>query len=66
MDAVPTGDHLFVPVISPHVLGVTAGAVDSDPVGFSYPGFSWTSESPNCSQGKYDGGSRNMDCSFGC
>ncbi|KAH8165071.1 hypothetical protein CIB48_g3210 [Xylaria polymorpha] len=49
----------------PYTLVVTSGAVDSDPVGFAYAGYVFSSSS-GCSTGSYDGGNREMDCGFAC
>ena len=50
----------------PYVVILTAGNQDSDPVEFQYAGQRWLSDSPQCSVGAYDSGSRNMDCGFSC
>ncbi|KAF2971664.1 hypothetical protein GQX73_g1882 [Xylaria multiplex] len=49
----------------PFGLVVTSGAFDSDPVGFAYAGYIFSS-SNGCSAGDYDNGARQMDCGFGC
>lgn len=50
----------------PYLLLVTSGHVDSDPIYFAYAGQQWSSNSGQCSVGKYDGGDREMDCGFNC
>lgn len=46
---------------------VTANAADSDPLDFNYGSQSWNSEDKTqCKTGRYDSGSRNMDCGFTC
>ncbi|KAI0101021.1 hypothetical protein GGR51DRAFT_575141 [Nemania sp. FL0031] len=49
----------------PYGLVITSGAVDSDPVGFAYAGYQFSS-SVGCSTGAYDGGNREMDCGITC
>lgn len=62
----PGGVGVGVTSALPWVLIVTALNVDEDPVRFAYAGSAWDSNSPQCSVGKYDSGSRNMDCGFPC
>ena len=50
----------------PLVFIATAGAVDDDPVKFAYGSQNWDSNSGQCKVGKYDSGSRQMDCGFTC
>ncbi|KAK7753698.1 hypothetical protein SLS62_004321 [Diatrype stigma] len=54
-----------LPSALPYQLVISVGAVDSDPVQFSYAGQTWSS-SRGCSTGAYDSGKRQMDCGFTC
>ncbi|KAJ5601176.1 hypothetical protein N7510_010710 [Penicillium lagena] len=54
------GDGLEYP------FSVTVGDIDSDPVSFKYNDQEWDSDADQCSVGKYDTGTRNMDCGFTC
>ena len=48
----------------PHQLIVTAASVDSDPVSFSYAGYTRDSDSTECLAGAYDHGTRAIDCTY--
>lgn len=51
----------------PNPFTITAGQVDNDPLAFQYGSDKWDSNTKGrCSVGKYDSGSRQMDCSFAC
>lgn len=51
----------------PYTLEIQTQAIDDDPVKFQYAGQSWDSnDSSRCGVGKYDSGSRQMDCGFTC
>lgn len=62
----PGGVAVNVDSALPSVLLVTAGNVDSDPVGYAYAGAVWDSNAGQCSVGEYDSGSRQIDCGFAC
>ena len=62
----PTGVEQGIDSQLPDVFEVEVGAVDSDPVQFSYGAQSWLSSDAQCSQGRYDSGSRGIDCGFNC
>ncbi|KAL9099814.1 MAG: hypothetical protein Q9163_004737 [Psora crenata] len=62
----PGGQGVDVDSALPYVLVVTAENVDDDPVRFAYAAQTWDSSSGQCSVGKYDSGSRQMDCGFPC
>ena len=50
----------------PAVFEVIVGSVDSDSIEFKYAGQTWYSTAGQCSVGKYNKGSRQMDCGFTC
>ena len=62
----PDGQGVDVDSELPDVFIATAGSKDNDPVKFAYGSQSWDSDSGQCSVGKYDSGSRQMDCGFTC
>lgn len=62
----PTGQGVGIDSELPLVFVATVGKVDNDPISFAYGSQSWESNSKQCSVGKYDSGSRQMDCGFTC
>lgn len=51
----------------PQTVELFTGAVDADPVRFSYGAQSWDSnDGARCKVGAYDSGDRDMDCGFTC
>lgn len=62
----PTGAGVGVTGALSWAMIVKAQNLDDDPLQFAYAGSAWDSNSPQCSVGGYDNGSRNMDCGFPC
>ena len=67
----PTGQWIDFPSLLPSPLRIKAGAEDSDPPTFSYPGMTdWAADDQshhcNFEKGQYADGHVDMDCGFSC
>jgi hypothetical protein len=62
----PTDFHVFTQTLLGPAIEVIPGAVDDDPLRFSYNGNEWDSNNGNCKVGNYDAGIRMIDCGFDC